>query len=98
MRTGRKAVGTSVVVYLNSSGTVNSPRFGFVVSKSVGSAVERNLVKRRLRSAIKDRLSNFRAGQDLVIRALPSSNLSNWDLLTQDLDSCLNHLTSQSKK
>jgi ribonuclease P protein component len=98
MRTGRKAVGISVVAYLNESATSKLPRFGFVVSKSVGSAVERNLVKRRLRAAIKDRLQDFYAGQDLVIRALPSAKEMSWDLLTQDLDGCLNHLKSQPKK
>jgi ribonuclease P protein component len=98
MRHGRKAVGLSVVVYLNNSDTAKSSRFGFVVSKSVGSAVQRNLVKRRLRAAVTDILPNFLGGQDLVIRALPASKDMSWDLLTQDLKSCIENLTSQSQK
>ena len=93
MRTGRKAVGVSMVLYLKQNDVDSAARFGFVVSKSVGSAVQRNLVKRRLRSAIRDRLPKFLKGQDVVIRALPSSNEISWQALGEDLDSCLNHLT-----
>jgi len=47
----------------------NSPlRCGFVVSKAVGNAVERNVVKRRLRAACSTLVSHYR-GADLVVRA-----------------------------
>ena len=93
MRTGRKAVGISMVLYLKQNDGGSDPRFGFVVSKSVGSAVQRNLVKRRLRSAIRERLPKFVKGQDVVIRAMPAANDLTWQVLGEDLDSCLNHLT-----
>jgi len=95
MRTGRKAVGNGMVLYLKQNDDGTSARFGFVVSKSVGSAVQRNLVKRRLRSAVRDRLSQFGEGQAMVIRALPSAIDMSWQLLGEDLDSCLNHLTKK---
>jgi len=82
-----------MVLYLKQNNDDSFARFGFVVSKSVGSAVQRNLVKRRLRSAIRERLPKFVKGQDLVIRALPSSSKISWQALGEDLDSCLNHLT-----
>ncbi len=46
-------------------------RFGFVVSKAVGGAVQGNAVKRRLRSICAERISAGAAGVDVVIRALP---------------------------
>jgi ribonuclease P protein component len=92
MRTGRKAVGTSMVIYLKQNDNQSQARFGFVVSKSVGSAVQRNLVKRRLRSAVRDRFDKFDNGQAMVIRALPMSNSISWQALGEDMDSCLNHL------
>jgi ribonuclease P protein component len=93
MRTGQKAVGKSVVLYLKQNDESTAAKFGFVVAKTVGSAVQRNLVKRRLRSAIRDRMKNFKPGQTLVIRALPSSSQVTWESLTADLDSCLTHVS-----
>lgn len=46
-------------------------RSGFVVSKAVGGAVTRNLVKRRLRAILHE--TSLPTGTDLVLRAHPSS-------------------------
>jgi ribonuclease P protein component len=43
-------------------------RCGFVVSKAVGNAVERNTVKRRLRAACSSLVGHYR-GADVVVRA-----------------------------
>ncbi|MGH2448118.1 MAG: ribonuclease P protein component [Chloroflexota bacterium] len=48
-------------------------RIGFTVSKKVGKAVTRNLVKRRLSEAIRPHLGDLRPGCDLVIIARPSA-------------------------
>lgn len=42
-------------------------RFGFVVSRRVGTAVVRNRVKRRLRTAVRNRLDKLVGGFDVVI-------------------------------
>jgi ribonuclease P protein component len=96
MRTGRKTVSDSMVTYLKTDSNPAAPRFGFVVAKTVGSAVQRNLVKRRLRSAIRDRSSQFQSGQTLVIRALPSIKELSWDELGTQLDWCLKQATTKS--
>jgi ribonuclease P protein component len=96
MRTGRKTVSDSMVIYLKNDSNPDVPKFGFVVSKTVGSAVERNLVKRRLRSAIRDRISQFENGQTLVIRALPSIKELTWDELGTQLDWCLKQTAGKS--
>jgi ribonuclease P protein component len=49
------------------------PRVGFVVAKSVGSAVQRHRVTRRLRHVARGVLEDMGQSEDLVIRALPSS-------------------------
>lgn len=46
-------------------------RVGFVVSKQVGNAVQRNRVKRRLRHMVLDQTTPFPA--DVVVRALPQA-------------------------
>jgi len=81
-----------MVVYLKQNEDDSEPKFGFVVSKSVGSAVNRNLVKRRLRSAIRDRLNTFSPGKTLVVRALPSARDLTWLELCEDLDNCLSRV------
>lgn len=48
-------------------------RFGFIVSKSVGNAVQRNLVRRRLKSIAHQHIVEGLTGVDVVIRARPQS-------------------------
>jgi ribonuclease P protein component len=98
MRSGRKVVGDSMVIYLKSDNQSNSARFGFVVSKSVGSAVERNRTKRRLRSAVRNSLSNFQNGQTLVVRALPAIKSISWQELETEFQDCVTTATKQVKK
>ena len=49
------------------------PRIGLVVAKSVGSAVQRHRVARRLRHVARTVMSELDPGDRIVIRALPSS-------------------------
>jgi len=92
MKLGRKAVTDHMVVYLNHNSDETPFRLGLVVSKTVGNAVERNLVKRRARSAIQERMSNFKPGQTLVVRALPGLAKVSWDTLCAELDHNLKNL------
>ena len=48
-------------------------RGGVVVGRRVGSAVTRNLVKRRLRELLRAELADLPAGSLVVVRALPSA-------------------------
>ncbi len=50
----------------------DSVRFGFVVSKKVGGAVERNRVKRLLRAACRETMGRWRPGTDAVFVARAS--------------------------
>lgn len=58
---------------------------GFVVSKAVGNAVRRNLVKRRLRAIMSARVTHLE-GRDVVVRALPSAAEASFGELSTDLD------------
>ncbi|MER5349746.1 ribonuclease P protein component [Kitasatospora sp. NPDC002551] len=69
-----------------------SARAGFVVSKAVGPAVTRNLVKRRLRHLVRDRLSRLPAGSLIVVRALPPAASASCQDLERDLDAALKRL------
>ena len=61
-------------------------RIGFSVSKRVGDAVTRNLVKRRLREAVRHRLAALYGGWDLVVTARPSAAGVRYPVLAAELD------------
>jgi len=89
VRTGK----STMVVHLALRKEVNDPPLvGFVVSKAIGNAVTRNLVKRRLRSLARPYSQSLPAGTLLVIRALPAAALVDFDKLGRDLDNCLRKL------
>ncbi|WP_431043280.1 ribonuclease P protein component [Streptomyces sp. P1-3] len=100
VRRGRRAGRPLLVVHLRSGttdphapGESASPvRAGFVVSKAVGGAVVRNLVKRRLRHLMRDRLDRLPAGSLVVVRALPGAGEAGHDQLARDLDTALQRL------
>lgn len=58
-------------------------RFGFVVSRQVGSAVVRNTVKRRLRAAVRRWLPECVGGYDAVIVAHPAAAQAPYQALEQ---------------
>ncbi len=64
-------------------------RVGFVVAKSVGPAVTRNRVKRRLRHLMRERVTSLPSGSMLVVRALPESATASSGALAAELDRCL---------
>ena len=64
-------------------------RFGFIVSKQVGTAVIRNTVRRRLKAVCADALPTVRPGIDVVIRALPSAASATYPQLRDDVQRCL---------
>ena len=49
------------------------PLIGFIVAKSVGGAVERHRVARRLRHAARSLIGELHPADRIVVRALPSS-------------------------
>ena len=61
------------------------PRVGLIVAKSVGSAVDRHRVSRRLRHAVRGMLTDLHQRDQVVIRALPSSGQVSSAWLEQEL-------------
>jgi ribonuclease P protein component len=62
------------------------------VGRSVGNAVVRNTVRRRLRHLMRERLADLPGGADMVVRALlPAATVSS-AVLADDLDRALARL------
>lgn len=74
---------------------LDGPRVGLVVSKAVGPAVTRNLVKRRLRHLTRERLSSLPGSGMLVIRALPAAADLDYQQLGAELDRLLGKFQAQ---
>ena len=64
-------------------------RVGFVVPRAVGPAVTRNLVRRRLRHLLRDRLDRLPAGSRSSIRVLPPAAAASYPALAAVLDRAL---------
>jgi ribonuclease P protein component len=65
---------------------------GFVVARSVGHAVTRNRVKRRLRHLMRERVGALSDDSLLVVRALPASADASYRDLGTELDRCLDRV------
>jgi ribonuclease P protein component len=93
VRRGRRSV-TPVAVYyrLDRNSVDGSPqplRIGIIVAKSVGNAVDRNLVRRRYRAIGREFVEAGARGADLVVRALPGAAQRSWNTLSDDMHAAL---------
>jgi ribonuclease P protein component len=61
-------------------------RFGFVVNKRLGHAVQRNKIKRRMREATRQRLVQIQPGFDLVFIARQPLREASYSEIEQMLD------------
>lgn len=96
VRHGRRAGTRTLVLHLDMEAGVERPLIGFVVSKAVGPAVTRNLVKRRLRHLSRERVHSLPGSVVLVVRALPASAHASYADLAGDFDYALNRLLRRS--
>ena len=93
IRRGTKGVRPTLVAHVLVKHSVRKTggptSVGFVVSKAVGSAVDRNRVKRQLRHLMRERVALLPPGTKVVVRALPPSAGSPSSTLAHDLDLAL---------
>lgn len=76
-RKGRRVSGRVTVVYLDREQPGEPARFGFIVSRALGGAVQRNRVRRRLKAVCFALLGDAPA-RAVVIRALPAAASAPW--------------------
>lgn len=66
-RQGKKHFSGNVIAFYHQSDRSSGPRVGFTVGKVLGGAVERNRIRRRMRSAVRRHLHELRKPLDLVL-------------------------------
>lgn len=96
MRRGGKAGGRTAVVYVVKTGNASSMA-GFAVSRAVGGAVVRNLVKRRLRAVMAESLATLPEGSHVVVRALPNAADASFAELRADVLSAMARAESKAR-
>jgi ribonuclease P protein component len=86
MKHGRKLASDHLVTYVHRDAAKVSIQVGFVVAKSVGGAVTRNLVKRRLRAIARELLQANppTTGFSIVVRALEGASTATFDQLKSE--------------
>jgi ribonuclease P protein component len=96
VRRGVRAAQRDIVVHAlkatDEPGDV--PKVGLVVSKSVGSAVQRHRVSRMLRHVARGVLDELGPGDKVVIRALPSSSRAKSARLEEELRAALRRVNA----
>ncbi len=85
VRSGRRFSTPHAVLHVARREPGEPTRFGFIVTKAVGGAVQRNRIRRRLRALSRDVLADLGPGVDVVIRALPGSDQVSWDTLHSEI-------------
>jgi ribonuclease P protein component len=93
VRRGRRSVTPVAVFYRLDRAPIDGIavplRIGVIVAKSVGNAVDRNLVRRRYRALGRQFVDAGVRGSDLVVRALPGSAQRSWTTLADDMHAAL---------
>lgn len=72
VRTGRRVGGALCITHAVFSAPEAPARFGFIISKAVGNAVTRNLIRRRFKTIVERRIAAGMCGVDIVFRAFPA--------------------------
>lgn len=109
VRRGRKLATAHCVVYVRPRPDdvipdAQEPRFGFIVAKTVGNAVVRNTIRRRLKAVAHETLARpapapgfLPQRTDVVIRALPGSMEVPWSTLLEEITGVIDKGVVSSK-
>jgi ribonuclease P protein component len=66
-KNGKKKFSGNVTLFFRDREDTAGPRVGFTVGKVLGGAVDRNRIRRRMRAAVRNRLSELNCPLDVVL-------------------------------
>jgi ribonuclease P protein component len=97
VRAERIAAGSGALrVHLAANGLAH-PRFGFAIPRSVGGAVVRNTVRRRLKAALEPRRADL-VGLDVIVSTSPVAATLSFAELDAELGRCLARALPQARR
>jgi ribonuclease P protein component len=84
---GTRAVQPDLIIYARRGNGLDAepPKVGLIISRAVGSAVQRHQLARRLRHVARGLVDELERSEQLVIRALPSSRTVSSARLEEEL-------------
>lgn len=85
LRRGRRFAAPNTVVSILDTGSTTTARFGFIVTRKVGNAVNRNRVRRRMRAIAWELVDRGMTGSDVVVRAMPDAASATWTVLHAEI-------------
>lgn len=89
-------VGVNSVTYQLMNPNGGTPRFGFIVAKTVGNAVVRNRVRRRLKAVAHSIAPTLPDGAETVFRALPAAAEAPFSDLSAEVERSATNLAARS--
>lgn len=98
VRRGARAGRSTLVVHCRAVRDRAGVHIGMVVARSVGGAVIRNKVRRRLRGVVVDQRAFLPDGADVVVRALPAAAAATYQELGEDFRSALPVAVARSRE
>lgn len=97
-RTGRRVGGAYCITHAVLRAQGEPARFGFIISKAVGNAVTRNLIRRRMKSIVERRLAAGSTSLDVVFRALPAIATAPFAELEREMNRALDRAEQQLQR
>jgi len=68
-RSSKSIANQDLVLYIKKNNNSNNIRIGFSISKKIGKANQRNLLKRQLREVVRKKIELLKPGYDLIFIA-----------------------------
>ncbi|WBU37242.1 ribonuclease P protein component [Homoserinibacter sp. YIM 151385] len=94
VRRGRRSTSPTSVVYRLERGSDEPMRFGFIASRAIGNAVQRNRWRRRLRAIGREMVDAGAVGADVVVRGLPGCADRDFHELREELQTAMRRTSS----
>ncbi|MEV8338146.1 ribonuclease P protein component [Leucobacter sp. NPDC077196] len=98
VRAGRRVGGALCITHAVLRSPEAEARFGFIISKAVGNAVTRNLVRRRMKSIVDERIHAGMTGIDVVFRALPACAEASFTELRREINRALDRVQNEQTR
>jgi ribonuclease P protein component len=96
---GARVPAGAFVLQVRARGDTAAPRFGFTVSRKVGTAVERNRVRRRLREIVRRHATlSGETGHDYVLIGRRAALTTPFDALSAQFTGAVTRLKSRGRR